>query len=419
MSKNIKQVYDTNPAVAFNATDLIYLGQSPYGAGDDAACLYSTLSAQFAPAAGSTSITTLGTVTTGTWNADIIGAAYGGTGVNNGANTMTLGGLVSTDGSFTMSGAFPFTGTLTGITAVTFPTSGTLATTAQIPADPLPLANGGTNANLTANIGGIFYSTATEGAILAGNATAGKVLQSGASAAPIWSTPTYPSASGTAGLILRSDGTNNVYTQATFADLYAASSILYSNGANNVAGLATANNAVLVTGGTGIPSLSSTLPSFTTNTITFNPTTAGILGTTTNDDAAAGYVGEFISSNIVSGSAVSLTTGMITNVTNISLTAGDWDVYGLGATVAGAGTITTNFIVGISLTSATFDAISPNRARHQIVDGNFSANANLAFPTGNCRINVGSTTTVYLVVRGDFSVSTLGAYGYIAARRVR
>jgi hypothetical protein len=33
--------------------------------------------------AGQTSLTTLGTITTGTWNASIIGTAYGGTGVNN------------------------------------------------------------------------------------------------------------------------------------------------------------------------------------------------------------------------------------------------------------------------------------------------------------------------------------------------
>jgi len=37
--------------------------------------------APFAPTAGSTSITTLGTITTGTWNATQIGVAYGGTGL--------------------------------------------------------------------------------------------------------------------------------------------------------------------------------------------------------------------------------------------------------------------------------------------------------------------------------------------------
>lgn len=51
-----------------------------------------------------------------------------------GAGTVSkIGGVtISLGGSFTMSGAFGFTGTVTGTTAVTFPTSGTLATTAQI-----------------------------------------------------------------------------------------------------------------------------------------------------------------------------------------------------------------------------------------------------------------------------------------------
>ncbi|WP_441280499.1 beta strand repeat-containing protein [Tardiphaga sp. 862_B3_N1_1] len=44
--------------------------------------------------------------------------------------TITLAGNVTLGGAFTMSGAFGFTGTLAGTTAVTFPTTGTLATLA-------------------------------------------------------------------------------------------------------------------------------------------------------------------------------------------------------------------------------------------------------------------------------------------------
>ena len=50
---------------------------------------YNTLGAS--PLAGSTSLTTLGTVTTGTWNAGIIGLAYGGTNAN---LTAVAGGVV-------------------------------------------------------------------------------------------------------------------------------------------------------------------------------------------------------------------------------------------------------------------------------------------------------------------------------------
>ena len=71
---------------------------------------------------GQSSITTLGTIATGTWQATIINPIYGGTGVNNSSSTLTLGGSV------THAGAFTQTFTATGNTSVTLPTTGTLAT---------------------------------------------------------------------------------------------------------------------------------------------------------------------------------------------------------------------------------------------------------------------------------------------------
>lgn len=73
---------------------------------------------------GQTSITTLGIITTGTWTAGIVGGQYGGTGVANTGKTITLGGNLTT------SGAFATTLTMTANTAVTLPTTGTLATLA-------------------------------------------------------------------------------------------------------------------------------------------------------------------------------------------------------------------------------------------------------------------------------------------------
>ena len=73
---------------------------------------------------GSTNIVTLGTISTGVWNGSLITGTYGGTGVNNGSKTITLGGNMTT------SGAFAVTFTLTGTTSITVPISGTLATLA-------------------------------------------------------------------------------------------------------------------------------------------------------------------------------------------------------------------------------------------------------------------------------------------------
>jgi hypothetical protein len=71
---------------------------------------------------GQSSITTLGTISTGTWQADIINPAYGGTGVNNGSSAFTLGGNLTT------SGAFNTTLTVTANTSLTLPVTGTIAT---------------------------------------------------------------------------------------------------------------------------------------------------------------------------------------------------------------------------------------------------------------------------------------------------
>jgi hypothetical protein len=160
----------------------------------------------------------------------VISPANGGTGVNNGSSTLTLGG------SHTLSGAFASTFTFTNTTSVTFPTSGTLATTSQIPSFPLSLANGGTAASLTASNGGIVYSNASTLAILAGTATATQMLQSGLSSSPAWSTTTWPATS-------------------------TINQLLYSSAANTITGLATANSSVLITSAGGVPSFSTTLPS--------------------------------------------------------------------------------------------------------------------------------------------------------------
>jgi hypothetical protein len=74
--------------------------------------------------AGQSTITTLGTITTGTWNGTVITGQYGGTGVDNSGKTITLGGNLTT------SGAHATTLTTTDTTSVTLPTTGTLSTLA-------------------------------------------------------------------------------------------------------------------------------------------------------------------------------------------------------------------------------------------------------------------------------------------------
>ncbi len=470
-------------------------------------------------------ITTVGTLVSGIWNATTIASQYGGTGVNNGASTFTIGG------NFALSGAFAFTGTLTGITTVTFPTSGTLATTANIPSLPLSLANGGTAASLVASNGGIVYSGAGAFGVLSGTGTANLPLLSGSNTTPSWglfalslggalttagalttsgafastftmtgiTTVTFPtsgtlattaqiptgaaltktddtnvtltlggspttalvnaasltlgwtgqlgltrggsaasltasnggivystssalailSGTATAGQMLQSGAsTTPAWSTSTYPSTNAINTLLYASSANVMAALPTANNGVLVTSSGGVPSISSTLPAFTTSSITFNPTTGGIVGTTTNDNAAAGKVGEFISSTVLSGAAVGLTTGSAADVTSISLTAGDWDVEGNVCTSPGSGTTTTQVAGWISTTSATFPT-APNNGALVVSRASIPANAAEYFPVGRIRLSLSGTTTVYLSMLSTFAVNTQGGFGFIGARRVR
>ncbi len=171
---------------------------------------------------GQSSITTLGTVTTGVWNGSVISEIYGGTN----QSTYTLGDIIYSSAANTLSklagnitsgikylsqtgtgsvSAAPIWSTITGSditgsaltktddTNVTLTLGGTPTTSLLRAASltlgwtgQLSLTRGGTNANLTASNGGIFYSTASAAAILAGTATANQLFVSGASGAPSW-----------------------------------------------------------------------------------------------------------------------------------------------------------------------------------------------------------------------------------------
>jgi hypothetical protein len=147
-------------------------------------------------------------------------------------------------------------------------------------------------------------------------------------------------------------------------------------------------------------------------------TTPDIIGTSTNDTAAVGSVGEMISSTILTASAVALTSGVIANITSIPLTAGEWEVWGT-VCMKPAGTTTMSNVGGaINTVSATFPTAPAGGA---VVSLPYAtpAGQNPQFPVGRVRISLAAPTTVYLLVAATFAVSTNAAFGYLGARRVR
>jgi hypothetical protein len=162
-----------------------------------------------------------------------------------------------------------------------------------------------------------------------------------------------------------------------------------------------------------------TLGAASATSINFS-STSGIIGTTTNNSAAAGSVGELIFAELLNGSGqdLQITTNTLTNMLTISLTAGDWDVWASVVFEAGGATLVTHLVSGISLVSVTLPDIA--------YLGSYTVATALNLNSGNqsCSpaqrpISLTTTTNLYLVVKGIFTVSTLFVVGGIYARRRR
>ena len=98
------------------------------------------------------------------------------------------------------------------------------------------------------------HSDATPAAVVRGATITGQ------GETPKWSILTI----GGAGKILRSDGTDLLYTTATYPATTTANQLLYSSSDNVIGGLTSGNSSVLVTNGNGVPSLATDIPTAVT-----------------------------------------------------------------------------------------------------------------------------------------------------------
>lgn len=227
---------NTTSSLTFNnsgsgdASGIVFNGSTAYTVS------YNTIGAS--PLAGSTSLTTLGTITTGVWNGAAIANNYlanssitiGTTSTALGASSLTLGGLTSVAvtqdptqalqlatkqyvdavGTYTAGTGLTLAGsqfsiTNTGVTAASYGTASsvpTIAVNAQgqitsasstsiainasaITSGTLPIANGGTNATATPTAGAVSYGTGTAYEFNSVGST-GDFLISGGTGSPTW-----------------------------------------------------------------------------------------------------------------------------------------------------------------------------------------------------------------------------------------
>lgn len=205
-----------------------------------------------------------------------------------------------------------------------------------------------------------------------------------------------PSTAGGAGFMKQIiNGT--AYYVPLFAD---ASATIIGSGSVGIAGTTSPTFVTPVLGAASATSLSFS-------------STSGIIGTITNNNAAVGSVGEWVTSNVPNSAPVSLTSGANTNLTSITLTAGDWIVF--GNTTFSAGLILSYTVASVSSTSATPAADRSNQNFQQLVGATFSLTG-MDIPV--TRFSLSGTTTIYLVVQvGDTGTATVS--GNLSALRTR
>lgn len=137
-------------------------------------------------------------------------------------------------------------------------------------------------------------------------------------------------------------------------------------------------------------------------------------GTTTNDNASAGNVGEVISSAVASQNAG--TSGQYADLTSIVLTAGDWDVKGQIFVSANGATVSVFSIsvLPVSGNDGTGLVYGDNASLHNIVTGTGYTSGALYL-----RVSIAAGATYYLKTNITYSVATPLLWGKISARRAR
>ena len=249
--------------------------------------------------AGQSTITTLGTIGTGVWQGTLIGATYGGTGVNNGSNTLTLAGSVSHAGAFTQ------TFTATANTAVTLPTTGTLATLA------------GTEALTNKTVNGLTI-TSTTGTLTV--VSGGTLATAGAFATTLTSTAgtnvTLPTTGTLATLAGTETFTNKTLTAPVIATIVNTGTLTLPTSTDTLVGRATTDTltnktitgAVITTGSINNTPIGAT----TTNTGAFTTLAASgaVTLTSTTDATAVGTAAVILSGGLSVAKAMFIGTNI-------------------------------------------------------------------------------------------------------------
>ena len=394
-----------------------------------------TLSGTALPAAVITSsLTSVGTLTSGTWNAGIIGGTYGGTGINNGANTLTLGGSYTLNQSVASASSPTFTGTnfssipnsalvnssiTLGLTVITLgSTVNTITLTGNISGgnvagslydNGIRVVSTSTGAgNLTIASGGINLTATGPGATTAGSSTA----------IPIITTDVYGRVSTlTTAAVVAPAGTLSGSTLAAGVTASSLTSV-GTLGSLSVTGAITGTSFNSITG------LSSTTPAAdgvaavgTSTTVAradhVHVAPTSVTGSAGNAPAGT-LTGGTLNATVLASSLTSVGTLASLTVTatitgSVSGSAGSVAASGITGTTLASGVTASSLTSVGTLTSVTVSGVAN-------ISGNTNVGSNIVATANTNTQNIGTASNVFATVYATtFSgVSTTAKYADLA-----
>jgi hypothetical protein len=410
----------TNNILTFDSTGGAVAG-STFNGSAILTVSYATVGAS--PLAGSSNITTVGTIGTGTWNGSVISSTYGGTGVNNAGRTLTISGSNRTLDQDVSSGSSPtFTGTnFSGTAASLVAGNATLAANATSAGKATNIA-GGANLRLAYNtaadttafiaaptIDSTYLKYTTGGLISWGTvslSTAATNVAGGAANRIVYNTAAdttaFIAAPSSAGTYLTWNGTAFAFSAVSGATGGTVTSVGGSGSVNGITLTGTVTTTGnLALGGTltlatapAIGSSSANTGAFTTlsastsvsfspsGTITLNPSTAGTINNM-SIGATTASTGRFTTLTATTSATLSPSGTVTINPTTTSSV----DNVNIGANTAGTGVFTTLTSTDnrdtIYASGSTTGTITPNAANGNVqtitLTGSITLNA-LASP---------------------------------------
>jgi hypothetical protein len=368
----------------------------------------------------SSSLTSVGTITSGVWNGTAIGETYGGTGQTTYATgdilyasaTNTLSKLTAGTNGYvlTLSGGVPTWAASGGGGSGTV-NSGTAGQLTYYASTGTAVSG---NANATISNGALTLgvSTSVAGSIGLSGATSGKVTLQTAAAAGTWSM-TLPTTAGTNGYVLSTDGTGVTSWIATSGGGGTVTSVAqsFTGGLISVSGspITGSGTLALTVAGTsgGIPYFSSASTWASSAILTAN---ALMIGGGAGATPATTATGTGVLTAL--GNSVNTTNGFATgSVTTLSslvsvgtINTGVWNGTAIGATYGGTGQ--TVYVVGDLLYASTTTALSKLA---DVATGSVLVSGGVGVaPTYSSTPSVSTITTT----ASRTATSTTGAFAY-------